>query len=187
MPSDGNGERAATQNPAHPRDSRDGQKSYSVHLDDIASGIETTDSFAIKFSLLTKTPISKMKHLVRRLPATIWSGEGRSRAEHILSLIEEAGGKGSIVETGGAPSPAPGTPARPAKPGRSKPACSWCGFPMKEEETRCGFCMTPVGGPERSEHPQDRTTKARVVSGKRLIFYGVVLLVGIVIVELCTG
>ena len=43
-----------------------------------------------------------MKHVVHRLPAPIWSGQGRSRAEQILALIEEAGGRGEIVETGSA-------------------------------------------------------------------------------------
>ncbi len=110
MPSGADAEKTATQGPAYPRESLDGQKSFRVILEDILSGIETTDSFAIKFSLLTKTPISKMKHVVRRLPAPIWSGQGRSRAEHILALIEEAGGKGTIVEVGGS-APAPAAPA----------------------------------------------------------------------------
>jgi hypothetical protein len=179
----------------YPRDTIDGQKSYRVILEDIASGIETTDSFAIKFSLLTKTPISKMKHVVHRLPAPIWSGEGRSRAEHILALIEEAGGKGSIVETGGAPPP-PASPAGPRVPGgpvgsgepaktaKSKSTCRWCGFPMKEDEKRCGFCMMTVGDVERSEHKSKATVRAKAVSRKRLICYAAVVVAGIIIIAL---
>ena len=186
MASGADAEKTATQGPLYPRDTLDGQRSYRVILEDILSGIETTDSFAIKFSLLTKTPISKMKHVVHRLPAPIWSGEGRSRAEHILALIEEAGGKGSIVETGGAPPP-PTSPAGPegsAKPAVGKSTCRWCGFPMKEEETRCGFCMMTVRDVERSEHKSKATVRAKAVSRKRLICYAAVAVAGIIIIAL---
>jgi len=186
MASGADAEKTATQGPMCPQDAPDGQKSYRVILEDILSGIETTDSFAIKFSLLTKTPISKIKHVVHRLPATIWSGQGRSRAEHILALIEEAGGKGKIVETGSvAPPPASSVgPGGPAKPAKSKQTCRWCGFPMKEEETRCGFCMMAVGDVERSEHQPEPRTRAKVVARNRLICYAAVLVAGIIIIEL---
>ncbi len=190
-------EKTATQGPVYPRDTLNGGRSYRVVLEDIASGMETPDSFAIKFSLLTKTPISKMKHVVHRLPAPIWSGQGRSKAEHILALIEEAGGRGSIVETGGAPpaSPVeaggPGKPAGsagPARPVKSKPACRWCGFPMKEEETRCGFCMMTVGEVEKAERQQEPRMPAKRFSRKRLICYGAILAAAIlIIIEIFRG
>ena len=184
MPSGADAEKTATQGPMYPRDTIDGQKSYRVILEDIASGIETTDSFAIKFSLLTKTPISKIKHIIHRLPAPIWSGRGRSRAEHILALIEEAGGRGSIVEIEGAAPASPVGAGGPAKPAKSKPTCRWCGFPMKEEETRCGFCMMAVGDVEKSEHQPVPRRGAKVVSRKRLICYAAVLVAGIIIIAL---
>jgi hypothetical protein len=197
MPSGADGEKTATQGPVYPRDTLGGQGSYRVILEDIASGMETTDSFAIKFSLLTKTPISKMKHVVHRLPAPIWSGQGRSKAEHILALIEEAGGRGSIVETGGAPpaSPVeaggPGKPAGsggPAKPVKSKSTCRWCGFPMKEEETRCGFCMMTVGEVEKSAHQPEPKMRSKRFSRKRLICYGAILVAAIlIIIEIVRG
>ncbi|MFA4947923.1 MAG: hypothetical protein WC674_05355 [Candidatus Krumholzibacteriia bacterium] len=191
MPSGADAEKTATQGPVYPRETLDGQKSYRVIIEDITSGIETTDSFAIKLSLLTKTPISKMKHVVRCLPAPIWSGQGRSGAEHILALIEEAGGRGSIVETGGAPpaSPAgPGAPREPvgpggpAKPAKSKSTCRWCGFPMKEEETRCGFCMMSVRDVERREHKPEPRKRAKVISRKRLICWAAVIIVVIMVI-----
>jgi len=197
MVSGADAEKTATRGPLYPRDTLDGQKSYRVILEDIASGIETNDSFAIKFSLLTKTPISKMKHVVHRLPAPIWSGQGRSRAEHILALIEEAGGRGKIVETGGdAPPPAsPAGPADPAKSAKSaknvnsaksKAACRWCGFPMKEDETRCGFCMMAVGDVERSAHAPGPARRSKGISRKRIVFYAVILILGIIIAKLLT-
>ncbi len=179
MSSSADAEKTATQGPVYPRDTIDGQKSYRVILEDISSGIETTDSFAIKFSLLIKTPISKMKHVVRHLPAPIWSGQGRSRAEHILALIEEAGGKGKVVEIGGAPSAAPGEPVKPAK---SDSSCRWCGYPLKDEEKRCGFCMTPVGDAAKSELRAEPKISAKALSWKRLLCYAAVLAAGIMVI-----
>jgi hypothetical protein len=187
MPTGAHGEKAATQSPAYPKELQDGGKTYRVLIEDVSSGIETSDSFAIKFSLLTKTPISKMKHIMHCLPATIWSGTGRARAEHILALIEEAGGRGSIAEIGSAPPPSPAEPEAPGGPAKSvkgRASCSWCGFPMKEGESRCGFCMTPVGGSERSEHPTRSAKRAPAVTRKRLICYAAVLVAGIAIIEL---
>jgi hypothetical protein len=181
MPSGFDAEKTVSENPTDPRESLDGRKSYRVILEDIASGIETTDSFAIKFSLLTKTPLSKMKHVVHSMPAMVWSGQGRSRADRVLALIEEAGGRGSVVETRGGP---PASPAEQPATVKSKLACRWCGFPMKEDETRCGFCMTAVGDTEKSEpHPEPRMP-AKARSRKRLILCAAVLVLGIVIIGL---
>ena len=135
-----------------------------------------------------------MKHVVHRLPAPIWSGQGRSRAEHILALIEEAGGRGKIVETGGDAPPAasPAGPADPAKSAKtdksakSKLACRWCGFPMKEDETRCGFCMMAVGNVERSAHTREPAERSKGISRKRIVFYAVILILGIIIAKLLT-
>jgi hypothetical protein len=195
MPSGTDADKAATRGPLFPGDSIDAEKSYRVMLNDIATGLETTDSFAIKFSLLTKMPVSKMKHIARRLPAQVWTGRGRRRAEHFLTLIEEAGGKGSIVEIGSAPPPSPGTATAPAAgaaapaqateaPPKDKLTCSWCGFPMKEGETHCGFCMTPAGRAERRGRSAGTGGRGPAVNRKRLVFYAVALLAGIVLVEL---
>jgi hypothetical protein len=194
MPSGTDADKAATRGPLFPGDQIDAGKSYRVMLDDIATGLETTDSFAIKFSLLTKMPVSKMKHVARRLPAQIWTGQGRKRAEHFLTLIEEAGGKGSIVEIGSAPSPSPAAAApaeaaassaeAAAAPLKDKLACSWCGFPMREGETHCGFCMTPAGGAERRDRSAADAGRGPAVNRKRLILYAVALLAGIALIEL---
>ncbi len=186
MSSGPDAEKTATHDPTDPREPLDGRKSYRVILEDITSGIETADSFAIKFSLLTRTPLSKMKHVVRALPATIWSGRGRARAESILALIDEAGGRGKIVETEGAApqSASAASPAGPAATANGKLACRWCGFPMKEDETRCGFCMTAIGDVEKNEHHADPKTPAKAISRKRLMCYAAVLVVGIILIEL---
>ncbi len=152
----------------------DGKRTYRVVIDDISSSIETIDSFAIKFSLLTRSPLARMKHVVRRLPAKVWEGADRSRAERVLALIEEAGGKGRIVETAVAPSKAPEEPETIPKPIKETPvarSCAMCGFPMKEEETRCGFCMTPAGAAGRVDPPPGAEFRASIVSRRRLLIY----------------
>jgi hypothetical protein len=154
-----------------------GHGRYRVVLGGIRTEIETRDSFAIKFSLLTKTPLSKMKHLVGCLPVAIWSGAGRSRAESILALLEEAGGEGRIVEIG-AEEAARGV----VKEREGRLSCSWCGFPMKEGDTRCEFCMTPVGSVVGKDGSRRKIEKsAQGIPSKRLLCYGIILIVGIIV------
>ena len=153
----------------------DGQKRLCVVLEEIRSDIETPDSFAIKFSLLTKTPISKMKHIVNNLPAPIWSGQGRSRAENILALIDEAGGRGSIVE-GVSAALVKGS----AKDAKNRMSCRWCGFPLKEGDTHCEFCMTPVADIEKGEFRRKGRGAAKIIARKRILCYVLILVAGII-------
>ena len=166
----------SAQRPVQPEDHFEGAKTFTVVLEGIRSDVETRDTFTIKFSLLTKAPLSKMKHIVSSLPATVWTGPGLSRAKSVLALIEEAGGKGSIVENGA---------AAPAKAGPEEPkgerACAWCGFPLKEGEALCGFCMTPVkDGARKAERPRSSGTRFKGARWKRFLLYGIILAVGIV-------
>jgi hypothetical protein len=153
----------------------DGQKHYSVILEEIRPDVETPDSFAIKFSLLTKTPISKMKHIVSSLPTPIWTGQGTSRAENILALIEEAGGRGSIVE-GEEATLVKGS----SRAGKNRVSCRWCGFPIKAGDTHCDFCMTPVGDVEKEEIHWERGSAQAIIPPKRLLCYILILVAGVI-------
>jgi hypothetical protein len=178
-------ERAPAQGPPNPQDLLDGTRTFRVVLEDISSGIETNDSFAIKFALLTRSPLARMKHVVRRLPAKIWEGQGRSRAEHVLALIEEAGGKGRIVEKEVAPLEDPVNHAeRPncVKAPQAAQSCAMCGFPMKDDETRCGFCMTSVGDARPVDPRPEPAPPAKPISRTRLFVYAACLIVGLMLV-----
>ena len=112
---------------------------YRVIIDGVSSRIETNEAFAIKFALLSHVPVSRMKHLMRRLPATLWKGSGRSRAAGLLGMIEEAGGKGRIEEMAREPVPGAGSSGK-----KADTVCRVCGFPLRTGEAFCDFCMTPV-------------------------------------------
>jgi len=157
----------------------EGQKSYCVILDEVRSDMETAESFAIKFSLLTKIPVTKTKHMMAKLPATIWAGFGHAKAENILSLIEEAGGVGRIIEGN-----TEALVRDSSKANKAHLTCRWCGFPLKEEELFCGFCMTPV---HEGDHPGRHWVVERKLSGmppRRLFVYIAVLIIGGIIITL---
>lgn len=118
---------------------------YRVMLEGVRTEVETHASFALKFSLLASLPVTKVKHMMKTLPATVWTGKGKSRALSLLDLIEEAGGTGRIVEEEYAPDMervvgGDGIKGRP---------CSQCGFPLKEEDLFCNFCLTPIDEEKR--------------------------------------
>ncbi len=118
---------------------------YQVVLDGVRAEVETPASFALKFSLLANLPVTKVKHLMRSLPAVMWTGKRKSQALSLLNLIEEAGGSGRVVEEEYAPDM---EHVAGEKSTRGK-VCPKCGFPIKKEDLFCNFCMTPVDEGER--------------------------------------
>jgi hypothetical protein len=183
MPCDAEQESASAQRSPNAEDILERKRTYRVVLEDITSGVETADSFAIKFALLTRSPLARMKHAVRLLPATIWSGTSRSKAERVLALIEEAGGRGSVVEPEDAPREAPPKPVRTPESERS---CPMCGFPLKDEETRCGFCMTSLRDikPGISHRESERRTSP--IPRKRLILFAACFVAGLALIIFLT-
>ncbi len=153
---------------------------YTVVLDGIQNEIETIDSFAIKFGLLTNMPVTKARHLLKKLPENIWSGTSQSRAQGLLSLIVEAGGAGRVVVEESHDSPVPGA-AGQSVPGSGGKTCVKCGFPMKMDDQLCQFCLTPVNGGEKPRTSHAPTAR-RIVSvpPARLVFYLVVVFAALI-------
>jgi hypothetical protein len=157
----------------------EGQKSYCVVLDSVRSDMETVESFTIKFSLLTKVPVTKTKHMIAKFPATVWTGYGHAKAENILSLIEEAGGVGRIIE--GATE---ALVRDSSKSGKAHLTCRWCGFPLKETDIFCGFCMMPT---QESENPGRHWSGHSKLAGmppRRLFLYIAILVLGAIVISL---
>lgn len=151
-----------------------GNETLRVVLVDIKRDIETEDSFAIKFSILTKTPLPKVKQMIRSLPFVLWKGKARSKAERILSIVEEAGGKG-IIEREKV------LQAQQAEKSNSASGsvCHYCGFPIKENEKYCAFCMTPVSGEKSNSVHARHHEKKQGIPRARLIAYLCIIGAGI--------
>lgn len=152
--------------------------SYSVVLDSIRPEIETMDSFSLKFSVLLRTPVTKVKYMVKRLPCTLWRGKSRSKARTLVELAEEAGGVAHIVENHDAPSAGVGSKA---KNDADKAICQKCGFPLKEEDKFCNFCMTPVKESTGKRTSAPVVEKNPQIPPARLFFYLVLLFIVVIL------
>lgn len=152
---------------------------YSVVLDSINSDMETLESFALKFSVLMRLPVTKVKHMVSRLPNTIWKGSKRSKANMLLELIHEAGGVARIVENYERLDEAGKAEEEKSS---SDGLCRKCGFPLKKDEDFCDFCMTPVK--EQQSQPaasKPVVEKSPMIPPSRLAFYFVLLVAGVIL------
>ena len=150
------------------------EKIYRVVLEGIKSEIETPGSFAIKYGILTNTPVTRIKFMLRNLPKTILETKNAAKARGALELIEEAGGVGLIEDFD--PEEAPKveiTEEQPATAAAGEKSCAHCGFPLKEDDEFCQFCHTPLV--ETKSHRIKSVLKAggggRYVPSKRLIIY----------------
>lgn len=152
-------------------------ESYSVVLDSVRPEIETLDSFSLKFSVLLKMPVTRMKHIVKRLPSTLWKGKSLSKAKMLVELAEEAGGLAHIVENRESPKAA----APEKKKSHDKTACSKCGFPLKKDDEFCNFCTTPVKEPTGTRVSAPIVEKQAQIPPSRLFFYIVLLLLGVIL------
>jgi hypothetical protein len=153
---------------------------YSVVLDSIKGEFETQESFALKFSVLMRLPVTKVKHMISRLPNTIWTGKKLSKANALLELIDEAGGVGHIVENIERPGEKAEEPEK--EESGSEGTCQKCGFPLKEKESYCSFCMTPVKGQQSKKSPHKPVIeKSPMIPSTRLLFYIIILLAGVVL------
>jgi hypothetical protein len=171
---------------AVPEDGAEMQKEtiYRVVLEGVKSE-ETLDSFAIKYGILTSTPVTRIKFMLRNLPKTIIETKNAARARGTLELIEEAGGAGTLEEFDPEVKPtveiADEEPTIATVPEKN---CMKCGFPLKNGDEYCQFCHTPLS----DSKPQSIKTVLKAGGGghlvqpKRLYIY-----LGIVIVILILG
>ena len=111
-----------------PEESADETVDYSVVLDSIRYEMETIDSFSLKLSVLLRQPVTKVKHMVRKLPASLWRGKSVSKARKLLELVEEAGGVARIAENHCRPG------ERAGRQMQEETVCGKCGFPLKKED-----------------------------------------------------
>lgn len=145
------------------------KETYRVVLDGVKSEIETPDSFSIKFSLSTHVPVTKIKHLMQTLPAVVWKGQNKKRSSRLLSLIEEAGGRGRIVLEE-APEETEEGDQQESGGENDQDQCQTCGFRIKEGETFCSFCMTQVEKPKAdSKKKKEAAEEKKEAEGKKTV------------------
>lgn len=157
------------------------RNTYSVVLEGFDDAMENAESFAIKFAVLARVPVTKIKHIVKRLPATLWKGQAKSRALHLLSLIEEAGGIGQLVEETVPIGSEDVAGERGRRGGRL--TCRKCGFPLKKSDEYCDFCMTAINESVSQKPVFEGMKKTdRSVKPYRLLLYAIVAVVAIIII-----
>lgn len=168
---------------------------YRVVLEGLGNEAETMEAFAIKFSLLTNTPISKIKYLLRSIPVTLWTGDVRTGAESLLSVIEEAGGRAVIEEVDPKRAedieiPVDRSQEDAAELVKEKAGgpCPKCGFPNSGDEEYCRFCTTPLTDSvkRRVADLAGAGKNKHWIPVKRLLVYVIVLL-GVIIWDLICG
>jgi hypothetical protein len=69
------------------------KKYYKIVLHSIDRHKETPESFSIKMAMRLRTPMPRVKQILRRLPCTIKSGLSVSQANKLFSIMEELGAK----------------------------------------------------------------------------------------------
>lgn len=182
-----------------------GRRGFRVVLEGIGSDYETSESFAIKFGIAIRQPVTKTRHLLRAAPSLVWEGSSRKTAEALLRLIEEAGGRGRIDEIGprreseaaadaGEPMSPPQTGEAAGGETETSRSCPKCGFPARDGERYCPFCLSPY---EKSPVEQRRAGRVQAASGagedrspssaraaippKRLLMYLGIVLIALVL------
>ena len=149
---------------------KDGKTKYKVILEGIAGPHETKDSFAIKFSILAKIPVSRTKFWIRNAPFVVWKGLGKRNAQKHLSIIKESGGKGTITEV---EMSHPMTKEDSDNAGGER-VCSKCGSPLSKDDKFCPFCAAPIEPvlPKKNRQTTvyNKTSEPAVPKG-RMVFY----------------
>lgn len=157
---------------------------YRVLLEGIKSE-ETQGSFAIKYGILTSTPVTRIKFMLRNLPKTIIETKNAPKARGTLELIEEAGGVGTLEEFDPEVKPTVEiTEEEPTIATVPDKNCLKCGFPLKESDKFCQFCHTSTG--ESKPQGINSVLKAggggKLITPKKLYIY-----IGIVVLILILG
>lgn len=139
-------------------------KYYRVVLEAIDLHRETKDSFALKLSMQTRTPVTRINAIVNNMPCPVKSGLSMSQAKKFSTVLEEFGGIVTIIEyvvKAGDSDPAAEERWSPADQpgahfiataddqrlkGSGEPiTCPNCGWENSGEAEFCSFCYAGFG------------------------------------------
>jgi len=153
---------------------------YRVIIDGIRDQYETLDSFCIKLSLFLRVPITRIKVITNSMPCVLWSYSDELKAKKLVKLVEEAGGIAHIEQLKEETDDTKEEIVHDL-------VCKSCGFPLKEDDKFCPFCMTPVS--DQEEKSADKKEKDISITGEekyqippyRLVIYLVIVVVALIL------
>jgi hypothetical protein len=161
-------------------------KYYRVVLEAIDPHRETKESFALKLSMQTHTPVTRINAIVKNMPCPVKTGLSMSQAKKFSTVLEEFGGIVTIVEyvvsagdsdpelesrrmpngqTGDHPI-APAVDQRLKGTGESI-VCSNCGWENNGEVEFCAFCYAKFGDQPALRPLADRLPEENPLIEKR--------------------
>jgi hypothetical protein len=133
---------------------KEAKRYYKVLLEGIDRDRETVESFALKLSMRLRTPITRVRHIMGRLPATLKEGLTVAQANRLAAVLEELGGVVRVEAYYEIPGQRSGrsTGLRPKGevPAGRRRRCPQCGWEEAPEAEFCSLCLAPFE-PKREE------------------------------------
>jgi hypothetical protein len=126
------------------------EKLYRVVLEKIDRTQETADTFAIKLSMRTRTPLPRCRLVIRRLPSVIKQNVSVAKANKLKAILEEIGGRARVEShfvTQGAADPTIEHQEQPEHPELDTLVefnCPSCGSREQEDAEFCSSCREPM-------------------------------------------
>jgi len=148
---------------------------YRVVLESIDSARDNEASFALKMSMKLRTPLPRIRSLVRNMPARIADRIPYKRALHLAKLLEEMGGKVrlDVCPAHGPASHGEGGQSAPSDSSRNGRTCPACGWVEEYDAEFCSVCLrsftrskkvnvTELRDPAVADNPLDESPQRRV-------------------------
>ncbi|UCG51261.1 MAG: hypothetical protein JSW58_13855 [Candidatus Latescibacterota bacterium] len=129
------------------------KKYYRVVLESVDAKRETPETFAIKLSVRTRTPLPRAKQVVKELPFTLKSNLSAAQANRLKSVIEDIGGKARLeshlVTPGADDVDRPPDLRSGVSEATETIVCPACGWEEKGDAKHCSLCLRRFRDPGR--------------------------------------
>jgi hypothetical protein len=121
------------------------RKFHRVVLEDLDGACETPESFALKLSFATRTPIHRAKQIVNNRPHVLKANLTAAAANRLKSVIEDIGGKvrleTHLVTPGETIDRSPPDLRTAVSTTLGPLVCPSCGWEHKGGATHCSMCL----------------------------------------------
>lgn len=134
------------------------KKYYKVVLHAIDPNKETIESFSIKMSIRLRTPMPRVKQILKKLPCTIKTGMNVSQANKLFAVMEELGAKVTVEayylkpgKSSDRPPAVAGLATKSTQIGTSSSFnCPSCGWENVSGSDHCPLCLEIFRRPQKS-------------------------------------